>query len=153
MIHRFALGDPDQHSKRLLYSHPHLDRTVGIDRLGHVYPQDGAFHKTEPSDIESKSHAKGLSHISKRVALDIGITYVIKRRDIDIPQSSRVVDDIPLQAPGERNSPLQTAHPNQAALPLLQIETAKQIPAAEREVFAFIGQADSGECPTRQPGF
>ncbi len=55
--------------ERMLNPEPELHRAVGVDRLGDVEAQHGAFDEAEPGDVHTKPGADGVSGIAQLSAM------------------------------------------------------------------------------------
>ena len=83
--------------ERLLDTDPDLDGAVGIDRLGYIYPQDRALDKSKPGNVESETDSQRMGHVAFRMTVDVGISHIVKRREVDAAQTGGVIQHIPIE--------------------------------------------------------
>src|SRR5262249_10420591 len=138
---------------RVLNADPDLPGGVGIDGLGDIEAEHGAFDQSQPGDVDAETEAEGVGDGAEGMAVDVGIADVVEGGQVNIANAADMIAEIPGQILGSGQPPFDAAGPGEIALAFAQPEAAKVIAAAQGEELAVIGQANGALGPESETGF
>src|SRR5262245_7220939 len=115
----------------MLQAEPELERCVGVDRLGDVEPEGGAFEEAEDGEVHAEADAEGVGDAGDGPAVRVDRADVVERGEPDVADAGDAVEGVPLDVADQGQADLGVADPEKAALPLGEVEPAEEVAAAE----------------------
>src|SRR5262245_3709214 len=118
--------------ERVLHAEPELHGGAVVDRFGDVEAKRGSLDEAEEGRVQPQADAKGVGDVAADLAA-VGIdgTDVIEGREVQVAAAGDVVEHVPADVAGERETHLEVRDPEEAPLPLGEVVAAEESAAAE----------------------